>query len=191
MDWFLWAAGADGLLSNPRDMRPVHHDAAVVHEAVMALDRGTAWDKFIERGIPGPSGRLLIDSAETGDWPERPVGADAEPRAVPVEPPSRTEDYGWYMAAGTDGREERRDYWIRSAETLVYDEEEWQVVGRKKMRRGRTKRVRVEVQYCPIAWSPDPDRIAMSVALADRWDAALDRLRQALAGAELRAHVLG
>jgi hypothetical protein len=170
IDWFLWALDEAGFVENRFDHRPVHHDAALVHEAVMALGQDLA--------------HLVFHFAATGDRPER---CYAEPRPVPLAPTSKFDDFGWYETKSGS----RRQYLLSTAEIIIVEDEEWRLDGRKKMKRGRPrKNTRVEVQYAPIGWEPSPDYIRMTNDMAERWDAGLAQLERALGVAPFRAHVL-
>lgn len=173
-DWFLWALDDAGLgagFDGGRDRRPVHHDAALVHEAVLALGSGPA--------------QLIIRHAAVGQRPERIFG---EPRPEWIEPTSRHQKYGWFADAA--GR--RHDYVIAVAEVVSLDAEpEYRLAGRKKVTLARSAaRKRIEVDYCPIGWRPDPAYIAMCNAAAAEWERALIDLQRSLARAPFRAHVL-
>lgn len=209
-DWFLWAAEEllgdlspdiepQGLRAARLDpaaggggqgRRAVHHDAAVVHEAVMGLGEDLA--------------HLVFYAAATGDFPERFDGG--EPRPAPIEASGPDDDYGVHEWRDQDGVLQRRYYVLRTAELVVLDEQEYRLDGRKKVKQGRPRKRRedpgsesrparrrgnrVAVQYAPIAWNPDPSYIAMCNEVAERWETALAALGTALAGAGLRAHVL-
>jgi hypothetical protein len=167
-DWFLWALDDAGLAEG-RDRRPVHHDAAIVHEAVIGLGEYYA--------------HRLVHFAALGERPER---ITSEPLPESIEPSSRHQKYGWF----TDAAGRRHDYVILVAEVISFEDEEWESAGRKKMRRAATRRTRFEVEYCPIGWRPDPSYIEMVDGIAADYEAGIVALRQALATAELRAHVL-
>lgn len=177
VDWFLWALDDAGLASRAEDRRPVHHDAALVHEAVMSLGENLA--------------HLIFHCAATGERPERPT---EEPQPVPIEPWGAEDDFGVHEFRDAAGELRRSYYMLRTAEfVLVDDGDEWTLDGRKKMKRGRPRRrrsTRVAVQYAPIAWDPDQSYIEMCNQMADQWDEGLAWLQQKLAGAALRAHVL-
>lgn len=170
-DWVLWALDESGVLElAPRDRRPVHRDAALVHEAVVA------------RGSEAQF--LALQGALTGEWP---APCTAEPRPVPIEPFSRHDEYGRHKRP--DGT--LFDYCIRTLEVIQVEEEEWVVDGRKRMRRRQVKRTRkFNVQYCPIGWRPAPEYIEMTEIVAAAWRTARAELEAALAAAPFKAHIL-
>ncbi len=174
-DWYLWAAGSADMLSNPQDQRPVHHDAALVHEAVLQLDPSPP-------GSLGPIARLVLQYALIGSPPER---IDDEPRPFPLEPTGFDHRVGHYFVGG-----ERRYYSIRIAEVVTLIEDEFRAVGRKKnkLRKVGTKRTRWEVEYCPLAWKPDPGQIVIANTQADSWEAAMRSLRYVLRRAALKTY---
>lgn len=175
MDWVLWAMDRAGYIANPADCRKLHYDAALVHEAVLALGTKIA--------------AMIIQAALFGVWPER---MDPEsPRPVPVEPSDRYDDHGWYVDA--DGI--RREYLIRTFEIVSIATEEFEQVGRKRMKRTRaTTRERVPVKGCVIQYDPEPEFIEANNRLVAIWQAARPVLMQALRDlpgeARFRDHVL-
>lgn len=169
IDWFLWALDDAGLAARADDRRPVHHDAALVHEAVMKAPEGLA--------------HLVVDCSANGIIPEP---CDALPMPGPIEPTDRFDLSDSYVVA--DGS--RRRYQIRVAEVVTEVEIGWRPKGRGKMEQYETRRRRVEVEYCPIAWTPDPAYIAMTNEMAASWQAEMSRLHVELAAAGLRNHEL-
>jgi hypothetical protein len=197
-DAFLWAFDEAGLVLDPRDRRPVHRDAVTVHEAVLRPielcgDAGHAWARSgRKRGRADPQrfcrhcaacAWLLIEVALSGGRPER---ITTEPQPIPIEPSGTLAERGYFINA--TGR--REHYLVRTAETFVIEEAEYAVSGRKRVRRIGTRKVRVEVKYCPIAWLPDPEYIAMCERTADEWEQGMRGLRQRLRQAHFTAHRL-
>jgi len=195
-DWFLYSLerepGAE--ISDPRDRRPVHRDAATLHAAVVApigacRDPTHAGDRRQPRNARPYCVRcayraaLIVDHGIMGEPPER---VATGPRPEPIEPPSTYDDYcRWKDADGA-----WRNAWVRTAEIITIEEPEYAVAGRKRVRRIGTKKTRIEVKYCPIGWRPDPDFIAMCDRVADEWEAAIGDLRRRLDGVRLSAHTL-
>lgn len=156
-DWVLWLMDDAGLVSDWRDRRPVHCDAAAVHATVARL----------------PEASFIITCAATGERPapspydERPLGWGLDPRyaasrsagqmplPLPTEPADGLDDSGWHI--GADGR--RHEHLIKISEILGIAEEEWERAGRKRMKRAKAGHwSRFEVRYCPTRAADSPIR---------------------------------
>lgn len=201
VDWFLWALDDAGLASRADDRRPVHHDAALVHEAVMHplenCDDPDHDPRQIDQDRHGRAvckacesiAHLVIHCAATGERPQR---SAAEPRPVPIEPWGTDDDFGVHEWRDATGALRRTYYRLRTEEFVLVEEDEWRLDGRKKMKRGRPRKrsTRVAVKCAPIAWDPDPSYIAMCNQMAERRERALAAIEGRLAAAEFRSHVL-
>lgn len=171
MDFVHWAMDRAGYVTNPLDHRKMHFDAVLVHEAVLALGTEAALS--------------IIADALAGDWPE-PID-DSDPHFYPVDPADRYDDHGWYTDA--DGR--RREYLQRTVETIAIPREEYELVGRKKMRRAKIEsEERVPVKYCPVICDPDPDFVRANGRRVASWQARKRVLAAALGQAPFQHHVL-
>lgn len=171
MDWICWAMDRAGYVTNPLDHRKVHYDAVLVHEAVLALGTEAA--------------ASIVADALTSDWPE--LIDDSDPHFYPVEPADRFDDHGWYTDA--DGR--RREYLIRTAETVAIPREEYELAGRKKMRRAKIEsEERVPVKYCPVICDPDPEFVRANGQRVASWQARKRVLTAPLGHAPFQDHVL-
>lgn len=170
IDKFLWALDQQGMIDRPSDRRQLHIDAAIVHEAVMSL------------GIEDAA--LVIEMAATGMWPE-PI-EDVEPRAYPLEPSDKFDDYGRGVRNGR-----HIVYLVRAAETVSIPQEEYRMAGRRKVKRAATiTMAQVPVEYIPIRWEPELEWEQAQRARLDRWDACSRILDAALAAAPFTDHVL-
>lgn len=170
-DWLLWAMDEGGYLSNPRDRRQVHYDAALVHEAVLALGTEAA--------------ARIIECAVTGMWPE--LVEDEDARFYPVEPSDKYDDFGRHVRG--DGS--RFQYLIRTAEIVSVPQEEYELAGRKKMRRAKAASwEQVPVRYCPLRWEPEPEYVEAENRRVAAWQEAREALIAALRDAPFRDHVL-
>jgi hypothetical protein len=170
-DWFLWAMDAAGYIDVPHDRRQVHHDAAIVHEAVLSLGTEDA--------------ALIIEMAVTGMWPE-PI-EDLEPRFYPMEPPDKFEEFGRHVRS--DGT--RFIYWIKTIETIAIRREEYELAGRRKMQRAKADSwERVPVRYCPVYCDPEPEFVEMMKRRAEREIACSRHIVTVLVGAPFRDTVL-
>lgn len=170
IDFYLWALDQGGYIENRFDHRPVHHDAAVVHEAVLALDE--------------ESRRLVLYCATSGERPQR---CYAKPVPLPLEPSDKYDERGRHIDAS--GR--RREHLIRTAEIVSIPQIEYEMQGRRKLKRARiTRWDRYPVKYCPLRWDPEPGFIDLANHLVVVWQAALMLLTRRLAHAEFRAHVI-
>jgi hypothetical protein len=164
-DWFLWAMDAAGYIDVPHDRRQLHHDAALVHEAVLGLGTDVA--------------ALVIELAVTGMWPE--PDEDIEPLPCPIEPPDKYELFGRGIRA--DGT--RFIYWKKIAETVSIPLEEWEPAGRRKMRPAKiTSWQKVPVIYCPVRWDPEPEFVQADKRRAATWVGAARSLTAPLSSAD-------
>jgi hypothetical protein len=171
MDWICWAMDRAGYVTNPLDHRKVHFDAVLVHEAVLALGAEAA--------------ASIVADALTSDWPE--LIDDSDPHFYPIDPADRYDDHGWYTDA--DGR--RREYLIRTAETISITREEYELAGRKKMRRAKIEsEEKVPVKYCPVICDPDPEFVEANGRRVASWQARKWVLAAALGQAPFHEHVL-
>ncbi len=171
MDFVHWAMDRAGYVTNPLDHRKMHFDAVLTHEAVLALGaEATA---------------SIVADALTSDWPE-PID-DSDPHFHPVDPADRFDDHGWYTDSG--GR--RREYLIRTAETISIPIEEYELAGRKKMRRAKIEsEERVPVKYCPVICDPDPEFVAANGRRVALWQAQKRVLATSLGHVPFHEHVL-
>lgn len=171
IDVFLWMADQADLLTNPADRRPLHVDALIVHEAVRALGTETAM--------------MVIQAACLNDWPQ---WMDIEEcRPYPVEPRDRYEDHGWYVDA--DGK--RAEYVKKTFEYVSIPKEEWEAVGRKKMKRTKAdSNEKVPVDGCLVRWDPEPEVVEANNRLVAMWHAARPVLVKALRDAPFKDHIL-
>lgn len=171
MDWIMWAMDRAGYLSNPQDCRKVHYDAALVHEAVLALGTEAA--------------AMVVQAAMFGDWPQ--WIDERECRPYPAEPRDKFDDFGY--AVREDGTRFR--YLLRTVETISIPQEEYEPAGRKKMRRARAETAqKVPVQSCTIEYDPEPEFVAANNRLVVLWETTRPVLARALRDAPFKDHIL-
>jgi hypothetical protein len=195
-DWFLWQSEQMGIEMAPRDTRPLHPDAAIIHYAVMEevrrVRRALRVARFkgknfgaltLELNAAEQQAAIIIDFARRG---ERAEYCTTEPTPRPTIAPNRR-DYDY--CRGTVGGE-LVDILVLTAEVVSVETEEWVVHGRKKLRRVAAGRQRVEITYCPLEWWPDPSFVEMANHIAAAWEAALASLKRRLAGVAFKNHAL-
>jgi hypothetical protein len=171
MDWVLWAMDRAGYIANPADCRKLHYDAALVHEAVLALGTEAA--------------AMVITAAMFGDWPRWIDESISRPR--PAEPRDPLDDFGYHRR--DDGTRFR--YLKRTFDIVSVPREEYEPAGRKKMRRATTETFeRVPVDGCVVEWSPEPEFIAANNRLVVMWETARPVLAKALRDAPFKYHIL-
>lgn len=161
-----------GLVDGWRDRRPVHPDAALTHEAVLAL---------------GDEARSVVDWVLAGEFPALP-DATAAPRPVPLEPLDRYDETG--RAVRPDGTWFEYLIWTREEIQRRVEYVQTGKRGKKLMQVADAGWERLAVTYCPIRYEPDPELAGLQREEHRRWIAARGFLAARLKGAALRAHVL-
>lgn len=170
MDWVLWAMDRAGYIANPHDCRKVHYDAALVHEAVLALGTEPA--------------AMVIAAALFGDWPRWLDESICRPH--PAEPRDPLDDFGYHKRE--DGTRFR--YLKRVVEIVSVIREEYESAGRKKMRRAKETFEKVPVETCVVEWNPEPEFIVANNRLVVLWEATRPVLAKALRDAPFKDHTL-
>lgn len=162
--WFQWALAQSG--AEPDGPRPqVHHDAAMLHDAVISLSHRDA--------------DVIVWHAAMGAQPEIP-DLDLEAKSYPLDT-DRAEDYGRAQIGGR-----MVDYAIRVMERVSAVKPVYRRSGRKGVKRVGTELVIEDVCYCPIIWEPDPIFIGAALAVYQGWATAMGRLHVLIEEADLR-----
>lgn len=165
-DWFQWDWAMTG--AEHDDPRPtVHHDAAMIHKAVVSLGR-TAADTIVWHAL-------------TGAPPELPEQF-LDPRPHPLDT-DRADDYG---RAEVRGR--LIDYSIRVLNRLLSSRPVYKRFGRKAIKQIGVETVTIDVKYCPIVWEPDPLFVGAAVGIYRGWALAMGQLHALVPELGLREH---
>lgn len=175
--WFIYELSALGVIEDmPRPT--VHADAAAIHRVVC--------------GMAAADREIVSLCAALAEMPELP---DGEPRPYPMTAEKATgehvdEWFAWHEEP--NGR--RLRYLVRVAERVQL--RKVPVMRKAKGKRGRMqvvgfKPVLADVEYCPLAWDPDPFYFDALRAIYADWLDAMVRLYAAMSTVRLKDHELG